>query len=54
MVDELEKVIRAAINSFAPLKSVSEKTYCEVIAEALDVIKEGAEMRLQEIERDEE
>lgn len=49
-----ETVMRDALASCPALSKCGEKDYCEAVAEACDLIKSGAEMRLEELEGDEE
>ena len=49
-----ETVMRDALAYCSALSKCGEKDYCEAVAEACDLIKSGVEMRLEELEGDEE
>ena len=53
LIDKFEKAIRKAIASVSD-RGCSEKAYYEQLDEALDVIREGVTMRLQELEKEDE
>lgn len=55
LADQLEAAMRAAISPgrLPAVAAASEDAYCTALLEALDVIREGAEMRLGELAEDE-
>lgn len=52
--EELEKLLRGAIDSYAPLKSAPEELYCEVVLDALDLVRAGVACRQEELLFDED
>lgn len=53
LFDTFEKAIRKAIAE-VPYKNCDERTWYEQLDEALDVIREGVTMRLQELDEGEQ
>lgn len=54
LVERIEKAMRDAIRGVPGIDKVGEAAYCEAVVEACDLVKAGAEMRLQEIDPEEE
>lgn len=52
-VEILEAAVRKAIDECSVLKGLSELQHFQTVDEALDLIQEGVNMRLQELEPDE-
>lgn len=50
--ETVEQAIRRAIDQIPGIRCISEEVYCQVVADACDIIKVGAEERLREIDRD--
>lgn len=53
LAERIETAMREAISSLPGIETVSERAYCEAVAEACEMIKVGAEMRLEELDPDE-
>ena len=52
--EELEKDIRDAISKCEALNGLSERAHFEAVDEALDMIHESVDMRLNELDDEEE
>lgn len=48
-----ERAMRKAIAEVPGLSNVDEAEYCEIVLGALDLIREGTQMRADELGRDE-
>ena len=54
LVTLTERALRESLTKVPGLQSISEVVYCETVLSALDLIREGLDMRLQELQREEE
>jgi len=54
MTDKIEKAVKEAIARVPGIQQLSEKAYYESVSEALELILEGVNMRLEELSEDEE
>lgn len=53
-VEALEKAIRDAIANCRELKGMSERTHFETVDEAIDLIREGVTMRIEELNNEDD
>lgn len=52
--EKIEQAIREALANVPGLDNLTEDSYCEVVLEGLDLVSTGIQMRLDELNADED